>query len=364
MRKILILLLISGLFLACDLDTTPISSISVDSFWKTEDDAIAGMEGMYSRFRAITNSDYYAWGAGRSDEIGYGYEAATGFSFLFENLLSDVNSGPDWRVLYSVVNDANSVISFVPDISFKSDAQKNNTLAQAYAMRAFTYFILARVWGDVPISTEPVDKFSPSSSDSYKIREDVGKVFTLIKEDIDKALELFGDDDTYPAGRAYWSKPAVNALKGDVYLWTGKLMDGGDADIEIALQALQDIQETDVQLLPVYDNVFRQKGNREVLFAINYALNEAGDNFADMMYIRNEDIPLDAETVGKRLVGTGGGHSRWAPSQALRSEFTNDDLRKNITFAELWVTRNGVRQLHTAVALKYKGFSTEISEDF
>jgi hypothetical protein len=355
MKKIFVIVFISNILIACNLDTTPISTISVDSFWKTEDDAKAGVDGMYSRLRAITGSAYYQWGASRSEELSNGVESSSGYSYLFENRMDEVNSGPDWRPLYTVINDANSVLKFVSNISFTKQSDQNKALAEAYAMRAFTYFILAKTWGDVPLVVEPVEKFNPSSSDAYKGRDKIEKVFELIKNDIEKALELFGSDNSLPTGRCYWSKPAVNALKGEVYLWTGKLLNGGMPDIQTALSSLQEIQEADVQLLPIFNNVFRQKGNKEVLFAINYVLNQASNNYANMMYIRQEDIPADAEATGKNLVGIGGGNSRWAPSVALRSEFVNDDTRKNITFAELWVTRGGNRSLFASVAIKYKG---------
>lgn len=343
------------IFIGCNLDLEPESVVSVDSFWKTEDDARAASYGLYARLRT-QSENLYQWGAGRSEEMTSGIQSASGREYLFENRLSPTHAGPDWLRLYTIINDANSIIKYVPNIPFTNVDERNEILAQAYAMRAYIYFILVRTWGGVPIVKDPMEEFNPSSTDSYKERSTSEEVFSLIKEDLEESLALFGDNNAFPSGRCYWSKPAVNALKGDVYLWTAKLEGGGQNDLEAALLALLDAQKSDVALQSSFNNVFReaQKGNKEIFFAIKYDRVEAGNNYAQNMYIRNEDIPADAESAGKKLIGVGGGQNRWAPSEALRSEFVNDDTRKNVTFAELWVTRNGTRQLFASVALKYK----------
>ena len=42
-------------------------------------------------------------------------------------------------------------------------------------------------------------------------------------------------DDNFGDQRAMWSKPATLALKAEVYLWSGKKMNGGSSDIETCL---------------------------------------------------------------------------------------------------------------------------------
>jgi hypothetical protein len=121
--------------------------------------------------------------------------------------------------MYSTLHSANLILKYVPGISFSSEARKNSVLAQAYTMRAFLYFIMTRTWGDLAIVTEPTEGYDPGTI--FKERSSQADVFALIKDDIDKALQLF-PDNSYPSGRNIWSKPAANALKGDVYLWTAK----------------------------------------------------------------------------------------------------------------------------------------------
>src|SRR5690606_32226934 len=129
-------------------------------------------------------------------------------------------------------------LKYVPEIEFSSESLKNDILAQAYTMRAFTYFVMVRTWGELPLRTEPTES---SDAEFTQIeRSSVQEVFELIKSDLDQALELYADT-TYPDGRFLWSRPAAQALKADVYLWTGKKLNGGDTDLNTALDALNDI---------------------------------------------------------------------------------------------------------------------------
>ncbi|NGF57615.1 RagB/SusD family nutrient uptake outer membrane protein [Parapedobacter sp. SGR-10] len=353
-----IVMVLFALLSSCtkNLELSPISEISVASLWKTEEDAKGAINGIYARFRTQVQENLYRWGGARSEEISYGINGSEGREFLFNNTLSAVNPGPDWLRLYSVLHDVNLVLKYVPNIDFTDQKEKNKILAEAYTMRAYIYYILVRTWGAVPIIKEPTESFNPSAPDAYKTQNSPEEIFAFIKEDIGLASGLFADN-AIPAGRAYWSKPALNALKGDVYLWTGKILNGGRADFEIALSALEDVKTADVTLLSSFDQVFRgtNKGNKEVLFAVQFKQNESGNQYGQDMYIAPTEIPSDGDAASRGLIGVGGGLNRWAPSEILRSQFQSTDTRKNVTFTEIYRFPSGVRTFYASVALKYKG---------
>ena len=119
-----------------------------------------------------------------------------------ENDLS-ASFGPSWQGLYSVVNAANLILTKVPEITFSSEDTRKLLLAQAHAMRAYVYFTMARIWGGVPIRTEPMEKYDASTV--HKARATLEEVFTLIKDDLKDALELF-PSDAFETGRNHWSK--------------------------------------------------------------------------------------------------------------------------------------------------------------
>ncbi|HEX6926693.1 MAG TPA: RagB/SusD family nutrient uptake outer membrane protein [Longimicrobiaceae bacterium] len=339
-----------------ELAVDPTSIITVNSFWKTSDDARGALYGMYTRFRDQASQNLYIWGGARSEELSYGLQASEGRERYFLNTLDATSAGPDWLRLYTVVHDANLILKYVPEVEFGSEAERNAILAEAYAMRAYVYFIMARTWGGVPIVTEPTEGYDQQSA--FRERAEVSQVFDLIKADLEQALALFPDDG-FTDCRCQWSRAAVNALKGDVYLWTAKRGGGGAADLNTALQALQQVQDADVALLEDFDDIFRyeNKGNAEILMAVRFQDLESAEMYANSMYLRDDQIPVNVDPESRELIGVGGGLNRWAPSQVLRDQFSEDDARKDATFAELYtLDENGDSTFYASAVTKFRGF--------
>tara|TARA_R110002049_G_scaffold28018_4_gene96653 strand:+ start:73676 stop:75160 length:1485 start_codon:yes stop_codon:yes gene_type:complete len=337
------------------LDLEPVSSISATAFWHTEDDANGGLYGMYDRFRDVTNTNLFLWGEARSQSM----QQSIGNDFsrvrIFQNTLDQIDAGPSWETLYKVVNDANLILKYVPDIEFSNQEDKNRILAEAYTMRAFCYFVIAKTWGDAVIFTEPTEGYFPD--ELYKERVPVSDVFTLVKGDIEEALSLYVNND-FITGRNRWSKPAAYALKGDVYLWTGKLMNGGEADVTEALNALNEIESSDVALLPDFSRIFDydNKGNKEILFSSNGQQFESESTFMANMYI--DAIPPDAEPEAAEILGVPAGASYWTLSDESLSKFSEDDQRKDATFVEFYTLNEDTGQytdFYACLQVKFNG---------
>ncbi len=343
-----------------ELRLEPISQISAASYWKTENDANGAITGMYARFRPQT-ANLFLWGEMRSNTFGpsVGGEPVSQGP-LYRNTLTSSSQLPTWLGLYTVIHDANLILKYVPGITFASEANKKNILAQAYTMRAFCYFVMVRTWGGVPIVDIPTEGYSEASQ---RERATVEQVFAFIKKDLDAALPLYSNN-TFPTGRFVWSKPAANAVKADVYLWTGKRMNGGNADFTTALTALNDIETSDVSLLSNFASIFdyTNKGNKEIIFAVRYLDQESGESFPyDQSFLHPQSLPnssdLDPET--RPLVTGGRGYSYLQVMPHVRSQFNNLDQRKNATFKEIYVYNggypNGVRTYYTAIQTKFDG---------
>src|SRR5690606_27116098 len=148
--------------------------------------------------------------------------------------------------------------------SFTSEANKNNLLAQAYTMRAFLYYTMVKTWGDVILLTGPTEGFTPESIQRERTVKE--KVFEQIKQDLDNAINLF-PNNSVQAGRFLESLPADLTLKADAYVWTGKRLNGGNADFTVALDALNKAENSDIALLSDFASVFEygNKGNKEIL---------------------------------------------------------------------------------------------------
>ena len=343
-----------------DLKLEPISQISAASYWKTENDANGALYGMYARFRPQT-SNMFLWGELRSNDFGpsVGGEPA-GQGPLYRNTLNASSPLPTWLGLYTVIHDANLILKYAPDINFASEANKNNILAQAYTMRAFCYFIMVRTWGGVPLVDSPTEGYSESSQ---RERATVEQIFSFIKKDLDAAIALFPNNN-FPAGRFAWSKPAANAVKADVYLWTGKRMNGGNSDFTTALNALNEIETSDVSLLTNFASIFdyTNKGNKEIIFAVRYKDQESGESGPyDQSFLHPQSMPNSKELdPATQAVLTGGrGYSYLQVQPHIRSQFDVKDQRRDASFKEIYIYTGGypggVKTYYTTIQTKFDG---------
>ncbi len=367
-RLLSVFLITQCLLLSCskELDVEPKSVITSSSFWKTENDVQGILNGMYFNFRQM-NKMIYQYGEARSEVMTFGIAGTGGYDLFYQNTLDPNNlaavgnysAGVDWKGLYLIVNSANLLLKYVPDIPFNSEDTKKNILAQAYSMRAFVYFIMTKTWGDVPIRTAPTEGYDPETTNVAKSPKE--EVFELIKSDIEQALTLFPNNDI-PAGRFMWSKAAANALKADVYLWTAKRLNGGQADFTTALNACNEVATADLALLPNFSDIFRytNKGNKETIMVIRFQELEASafSYFRDM-YMFAGLMPSGVTQQTIDFIGpTGSGHSVWSPSALVRNQFTKDDSRRDGSFYEIYSHQGADSTYFTAAVLKGTGIVT------
>jgi starch-binding outer membrane protein, SusD/RagB family len=339
------------------LDVQPTSVITNASFWKTEDDAKGALYGMYIRLRNEASYNLFVLGEARSETITFGIAGTAGFDPYYTNTLTSINPGLNWQGMYAIVNTANLLLKYVPNIPFTSAAAKNDILAQAHTMRAFTYYVMTRTWGDLPLRTEPIEGYNAETVQVGRAPQ--AEVFQLIKADIEQALQLYPTNN-FPAGRNLWSKPATNALKADVHLWTGKRLNGGSADFTAALEACNAVGTADTGLLPSFASVFAytNKGNREVLMAVRYDALDAPNNYFSNGSLHPSQVStsLTPEDLAFVIPASANGNNIWSPSALVRNQFSTEDQRRAATFRELYVTNAaGVRTLHASLIVKGTG---------
>lgn len=354
-------LLLAGLMLfgaSCteQLRVEPTSIISNASFWKTEDDVNGALAGMYVKIREVANLALFQLGEGRSEVMEHARLAGTlDFDRLYLNSLNPSSPGPSWQALYSAVNAANLIIKYVPGINFRQESVRNAAIAQAYTMRAYAYFVMVRTWGALPLRTEPTEGYSAETT--QKERSPKEAVFQLIKEDLEKATQLFPNNN-FGTTRSMWSRASANALKAEVYLWTAKQLNGGQADFAVALEACNEVQKADVTLLPNFTDIFAytNKSNKEILMSVRYQNLESPHNYFREMWAGGTTYPSRADQAVKDMIGAVGSTFVWMPTQLVRDQFTLDDRRRAASFLEIFETSaTGVRTYWGTIVLKGKG---------
>ena len=330
MKKIWILLwVVCCSFHSCDLlDVEPVSTITSQSFWKNSGDAKAYLTGIYNKVRALNNTTQY--GEDRGDAFKAGEIGPTSNAWA-QNLLE--SNAPSYRDAYNIIHHTNLLLYRIEGLNFTNEAEKNRIKAETYFLRAYTYFFLVRVWGDVPILLDPIlsDKveLKPRSA-----KEDVMK---QILADIEQALSLFPEDGY--VNKNFSSKPAAYALKADALLWNAKVLKGGDSDLNEAINAINQVGNSGVSLLSSYASVFdnANKKNNEIIFSLYFERYETGNlSIATNTTSRTDNLSM---AVNLEDAATSPNQSRhvYAPSQKVRDIYLKypEDIRYKSAMIDL-----------------------------
>ncbi|RXK62557.1 RagB/SusD family nutrient uptake outer membrane protein [Lacibacter luteus] len=128
--------------------------------WDSYEDARSGLMGLYGLLRAALadNNAHWMWGELRNGDFLSVYR--TDLKAVIDGKLNasfpTIEAATNWRRFYAVINASNLFIERVAGC--KADQRYTESyykldVAQARAIRAFTYFYIARIWGDVPLIT-------------------------------------------------------------------------------------------------------------------------------------------------------------------------------------------------------------------
>lgn len=202
------------------LDIDPVTSIAAEKFWKSKNDMKTGMAGVYSSIQTMLSSNYIVWGDLRSDNLDIG--GNNNYKTQCLGALTATSAGTDWTLVYAAIGNVNTAIKYISTIINRdpsiSQVEVNDNLAQLYSLRAYCYFTLIRVWGPVPLWTEPYENINEPPS---RARSSVDSVMNLIiLPDIQRAFPLFDPNKA----RMVWyvNSGMTYALLTDVYMWLKK----------------------------------------------------------------------------------------------------------------------------------------------
>lgn len=206
------------------LDRVPITEYTNETFWNEPEQASAALNGLYSVLQPTLNIEFSYYGEARADILEIARTNSTQTIALVYNRL-DPNLGiTDWSGFYRVVNQANLIIKKLPEmkergIYFGKDSEYNRVMGQALAMRAYCYFYMSRIWGDVPLLTEPTVN-TGDITDFKTPRTPVAQVYNQISTDLLAARELLPTSYTNPQQtRAMITRGGADAILTDYYMW-------------------------------------------------------------------------------------------------------------------------------------------------
>jgi hypothetical protein len=288
-----ILLFVLFSFNACKkfLDVQPVSqgiaTGATDSIpYKTANEIEAALAGVYAGFKnEYFELDYFVNGDAQSDDAYAGADNPANFQIDdFKIDATNSNVSRDWAYLYSIIGNANSVINnvaSVPDPAL-SEERKQEILGEASFIRAYMYFQLVQLWGDVPLQLKEVKTISADLlPEIYNIlfppRSAAADVYKQIILDFETALASV--NATGP-NKGYVTTGAANAMLAKVYATQVP------HDYAKVLTYCDQVIAGGYSLLPDYhmlwDNL--NKNSSEAIFEINYTGGSTDGNWGASMF--------------------------------------------------------------------------------
>jgi len=241
--------------------------------------AIGWDEGIYLGVEQ-TNHFYEFWyGDMISDDASIGTQPSDrGWLQPLEEwrlLSSDGAAKSMWMASYKGLFRINMAILRLPDAEIDA-ALKERLLGEAYFLRAYVNFYLTRLFGPVPLFTEPV---KPSEYKNTK-RASMGEVYKLIESDLNKAINQLPEKSEYAVadlGRA--TKGAARAYLARVIMYQIGMDNSNNHNWQEVFNLTDEIiKSNQYQLFPNYAAIFEMDGenNSESIFEVQFYDNNMG----------------------------------------------------------------------------------------
>ncbi len=188
-----------------------------------------------------------------------------------------------WSSMYEIIFLTNAAIEGLENSTGVTDELKNQLLAESKFIRAFSYFYLINLFGDVPLILMPdfqENKLVPRNS--------MSEVYTQIINDLESAEEFLAEDYSFSNNeRVRPNKAAAKALLARVYLFLEDWSKAEEKASEVIANQtyllesdlnevfLANSDETIWQIFPVSTYLNTNEGSTYINFSLNGSLADA-----------------------------------------------------------------------------------------
>lgn len=235
-------MLMSGCNKKLDIESTHL--VNEKNNWKTITDTRSALLGTYGLLRAAMADNNGDWLYGELRNGDFAATSRLDLKAIIGNNLNApypvVQSLSNWRRFYAVINSASIFINRAHEVMAldKQYTEKNYQvdIAQMRALRAFAYFYMARIWGNVPL-IKSVNDGSFEETKRSPISEVLGYAETELLKAVDDLPYIYGNiyDPVFPGlyyGQSIsaWNgvlmtKISAYAILAHVAAWNGRYID-------------------------------------------------------------------------------------------------------------------------------------------
>jgi tetratricopeptide (TPR) repeat protein len=269
MRQNIFLLAILSLNVGCEtlLDKEPLAVVSENSAYQSESDAMKALTSVYNTLLNYPGYDGYSIYDIAADNAEKGGEGPSDGGYFNEIAYFTLTSSNTvalqvWRNAYLGIRRANLVIENVPSIEMDQN-NKARIVGEAKFLRAYNYFILVTLYGDVPLITDVQYEREQIVRDPQDI------VYEQIVRDLKEAADVLpvrSELEADELGRI--TKGAAQAYLGKVYLYQKNFPEAESWFGTV-------IESNQYGLEPDYYHLFTVAGefSQENIFEINHIYN-------------------------------------------------------------------------------------------
>lgn len=306
------------------LDLNPIDTGSVDGFFTSTSDLVAGINGIYNVFTG-------SWWGGAFIHVQPHFEAVTEnaiiccaweyqYKRLAQGTMNSATGGVvrfKWDYGYQALFRINSIMEVLKSGSITDLSAEDAAIMEGELrfLRAFVYNHLTFLYGDVPLVTTTL---TPDEARDIT-RTPRAQVEQFMFEDLDFAIANL---DVTPF-QGQWGRPnkvTALALKGQALIYRNQF-----AEAASTLNQVIALEGSVVDLDPDYESLFRGANEQspEIIWALQYVDNEVGDgegNFLAAHYGPNE---LDGTSASQ-----GGGWGSFRYTQFLVDDYYMTDGKR------------------------------------
>lgn len=299
------------------LDQKPESNLSPEQFYQNADDAKSAVGAVYDLLNSVNlynqamwviqdqSTDDSEWGGGRStanqakndlDKYTFTPQTSTFYSV--------------WSTCYQGINRANTAIARIPPIDM-DESLKVRLVAEAQFLRAFYYFTLVRLFGEIPLVLDETN-----SLENLEIpRASVDEVYAQIIQDFQEAESLL--PATYNAGDK--GRPTLGAAKSflaKVYLTREEWAKASAKAKEVVDLNVYDLWTNFADAFSIAN-----ENGKESVFEIQ----AIGGGFNEGSFMQGY-----MRSPFNRINGVGG-YGDVPPTQNLYNAYRSEDVRRDIT---------------------------------
>lgn len=378
------------------LDSNPTLKLVESNYYKTEKDAQTALVGCYDGLQSIYTkndlptllgptvmSDECFGGTGTGD--GYGYQLIDEFDRLRSPSDQNMYKGT-YESSYLAIYRCNMLLSKIDQVEWKSPENKASIEAEARFIRAFIYFDLVKLLGNIPLVTKPL---TPKEAEVLG-QATPDDVYKQIEEDLKFAAA------NGPLKATKWSASWASSNDGHATVYSAKsllarvflyytgyynktALPGGTSKTDVTT-ALQEVYTSGHALVPSFNNLFPAsstvrnaadlvtglsstyagEGNQETVWAIKF--NSSGtwgnyDGFSGMRILGMRSGTI--KSFGTTVYGDGAWGGATVTPTFVSSWKTEEPTDPRIRASVIDITLDGLTMSDKHDQREFTGFTTK-----